>query len=49
MGPDTDALSELSNNSAAQAQIAATIAKLLGKDFVAAVREAAPPLSVISH
>lgn len=50
LGPDTQPLGELSNNSAQQAQIAATLAEFLGKDFVDAVHAAAPSLSgVISH
>jgi bisphosphoglycerate-independent phosphoglycerate mutase (AlkP superfamily) len=50
MGPDTESRGELSNNSATQAQIAATVAGFLGKDYVKAVPEAAPPLAgVMRH
>ena len=50
MGPDTEPLGELSNNSGTQAQIAATVAGFLGKDYVKAVPEAAPPLAgVMRH
>ena len=50
MGPDIDARGELSNNQAAQAQIAATIAASLGMDFRKAFPEAAPPLTeVVKH
>ena len=50
MGPDTESLGELANNSATQAQIAATVAGFLGKDYVKAVPEAAPPLAgVMRH
>ena len=50
MGPDTKALGERTNNSVTQAEIAGTIAELLGKDFRKGVPEAAPPISdVISQ
>lgn len=45
MGPDTEPLGELSNNTATQAQIAATVAEFLGKDFVKASSKAAGPLA----
>jgi Type I phosphodiesterase / nucleotide pyrophosphatase len=45
LGPDTQALGERTNTTAIrQAQIAATIAGLLGKDYRRDVRAAAPPL-----
>jgi len=45
MGPDTPALGERANASAVtQAEIAATVAEFLGKDFRQASPEAAPPL-----
>lgn len=45
IGPDTPALCERSNAGAVtQAEIAATIAELLGKDFRQAAPDAAPPL-----
>ena len=44
MGPDTKPLGELSNVAAKRAQIAATVAQLLGEDYVKAVPAAAPPL-----
>ena len=50
MGPDTKALGERTNNSVTQAEIAGTIAELLGKDFRKGVPEAAPPTTdVISQ
>ena len=48
LGPDTPPLGERSHAAEVhQAQIAATIAALLGKDFRQAVREAAPPISEV--
>jgi hypothetical protein len=48
MGPDTDALGERTNTAiVTQAQIASTIAELLGKDFLKASPQAAPPLPVV--
>jgi len=45
MGPDTEALGERANASAVtQAEIAATVAEFLGKDFRQAAPDAAPPL-----
>lgn len=45
VGPDTDALGELANmQTITQAQIAATVAEFLGKDYGHDVREAAPSL-----
>jgi len=51
MGPDTAALGERTNTSAVtQAEIAATVAEFLGKDFRQAAPQAAPPLpSVVSQ
>ena len=48
LGPDTPPLGERSHTAEVhQAQIAATIAALLGKDYRQAVREAAPPISEV--
>jgi len=48
LGPDTAALGERSHTGEIhQAQIAATVAALLGKDFPRAVSAAAPPLSEV--
>jgi len=44
IGPDTPALGERANSSITQAQIAATVASLLGRDYRKEVPEAAPPL-----
>jgi hypothetical protein len=44
MGPDTPALSVRRHVSATQSQVAATIAGLLGQDFVASSPKSAPPL-----
>jgi hypothetical protein len=51
LGPDTPPLGERSHTAEVhQAQIAATVAALLGKDFRHAVPEAAPPIDeVIGH
>jgi hypothetical protein len=50
MGPDTEPRGELSNNSAKQAQIAATVAAFLGKNLPNAMPDAAPVLpGVIGH
>jgi len=51
MGPDTAALGERTNaSSVTQAEIAATVAAFLGKDFRQASPDAAPPLpGVISQ
>jgi hypothetical protein len=49
MGPDTPALGERRQTAEIhQAQIAATIAALLGKDFRAAVPAAAPPIAEVT-
>jgi hypothetical protein len=48
LGPDTDPLGERANTApVTQAEIASTIAELLGKDLRKASPEAAPPLPVI--
>jgi hypothetical protein len=48
MGPDTQPLGERANTeTVAQAQIAATVAALLGKDFRQAVPAAATPLTEV--
>jgi hypothetical protein len=48
LGPDTPPLGERSHIAEVhQAQIAATVGALLGKDFRHAVREAAPPISEV--
>jgi len=48
LGPDTPPLGERRHTAEVhQAQIAATVAALLGKDFRQAVREAAPPISEV--
>jgi hypothetical protein len=48
IGPDTPPLGERSHTAEVhQAQIAATVAALLGKDYRQAVREAAPPLGEV--
>jgi len=48
LGPDTQALGERTNTTAIrQAQIAATIAGLLGKDYRGDVRAAAPALEEV--
>ncbi|MEE2777185.1 MAG: AP protein [Acidobacteriota bacterium] len=44
MGPDTPASGSVNGAQATQAQVAATVAALLGLDFVAASPSAAPPL-----
>jgi len=45
MGPDTEPLGERSNtHRVTQAQIAATVAAFVGRDYGGAVRQAAPPL-----
>jgi len=45
MGPDTEPLGERSNtHRVTQAQIAATVAAFVGRDYGKAVRQAAPPL-----
>jgi hypothetical protein len=50
MGPDTAALGERANASVTQAELAATVAEFLGKDFRQASPDAAPPLpGVISQ
>ena len=46
MGPGTPATGERENVEVTQSQIAATIARLVGEDFVAASPKAAPPLPV---
>jgi hypothetical protein len=46
LGPDTPALGERQDVEVTQAQLAATIARLLGEDFNAASPQAAPPLPV---
>jgi hypothetical protein len=45
MGPDTPALGVRAGVTATQAQLAATVAHLLGEDFRAGVPKAAPPLA----
>ena len=48
LGPDTPPLGERSHTAEVhQAQIAATVAALLGKDFRHAVPAAAPPIDVV--
>jgi bisphosphoglycerate-independent phosphoglycerate mutase (AlkP superfamily) len=48
MGPDTAALGERANTATVtQAQIAATVAEFLGKDFNQAVPNTAPPLPAV--
>ena len=48
LGPDTPPLGERNHTAEVhQAQIAATVAALLGKDFSQGVREAAPPISEV--
>jgi hypothetical protein len=48
IGPDTAALGERTHSApVAQAQIAATVAALLGKDYPAAVPKAAPPIAAV--
>jgi hypothetical protein len=50
MGPDTPPLGERKNiERVTQAQIAATVAALLGKDYVAAEPRAARPISAVLH
>jgi hypothetical protein len=50
MGPDTSPLGERGKGSAAtQAQIAATVAALLGKDYHSAVPKAAVPIADVLH
>lgn len=50
MGPDTPALGERKHNApVTQAQIAATVAALLGKDYHAAVPRAATPIADVLH
>jgi hypothetical protein len=50
MGPDTSPLGERARGAPlAQAQIAATVAALLGKDYRAAVPRAAPPIAEVLH
>jgi len=50
MGPDTSALGERSHIAPiTQAQIAATVAAFVGKDYHAAVPRAAPPLADVLH
>jgi len=46
MGPGVPALGERSQQTATAGQVAATVAALVGHDFVAASRRAAPPLSL---
>jgi hypothetical protein len=46
MGPDTPALGERENFNATQSQVAATIAALVGEDFLSASTNAARPLPV---
>jgi hypothetical protein len=45
MGPSVPALGTRENTSATQAQVAATIAALLGEDYVREQPKAAPPLN----
>ncbi|HVO61613.1 MAG TPA: hypothetical protein VMT53_11795 [Terriglobales bacterium] len=49
LGPDTEPGGELSNTEVTQAQIAATIARLLGHDFTKTFPQAAPPLKIMGH
>lgn len=46
MGPDTPALGEREGVEVTQSQVAATVAALVGEDFLAASPKAAPPLPV---
>jgi hypothetical protein len=46
IGPDTPALGVRRNTPVRQGQVAATLAALLGKDWVRAEPRAAPPLPV---
>ena len=48
LGPDTPARGERENVEVTQSQIAATIAALLGEDFLAARPDAAKPLSIFA-
>jgi len=50
IGPDTEPLGERQNVArVTQAQIAATVADLLGQDYHSAVTKSAPPISVVSR
>lgn len=49
LGPDTPARGERTNVEVAQAQVAATIAALLGEDFLAARKDAAKPLPIFAE
>lgn len=48
MGPDTPALGEREKVEVTQSQVAATVAALVGEDFLAASPNAAPPLPVFA-
>jgi len=48
LGPDTPARGERENTEVTQSQVAATIAALLGEDFVAARQDAAKPLPIFA-
>lgn len=48
LGPDTPARGERKNVEVTQAQVAATIAALLGEDFIAARKDAAKPLPLFA-
>lgn len=45
LGPDTSASGEVTDEAITQSQIAATVAALLGEDYVKAVPTAAPPIA----
>jgi hypothetical protein len=49
MGPDTPALGEREGVEVTQSQVAATVAALVGEDFLAASPKAAPPLPVFER
>src|SRR5262249_9075896 len=50
LGPDTAPLGERQNVArVTQAQIAATVADLLGQDYHSAVAKSAPPIAEVSH
>ena len=48
IGPDTESLGQRANVKFTQSQVAATVAALLGEDFVAADKRIAPPLPRIA-
>jgi hypothetical protein len=50
LGPDTPTLGERTDvETLTQGQVAATLAALLGEDYCAAVRRAAPPIQAVIH